>query len=217
MTYYYPEGAAGACGVEFKSSNFVAAAGRPSYSCWQCAQINYDGKSVIVQVVDLVSLLVPQHMQDPHPDTLLYQCPGCAATDLDVTPAAFGALASTSRGRIRVTWDWVPCPNGVRRGAMERDSEFGDLGQVRNTTDLVDAPPAIPAVGETQKQQEQQAGEVNGTVPGRFAAKVALVQAGDRAASHEAASAAGHSLGTMGAIKGAVSGLAIAVAALLIA
>lgn len=32
---------------------------------------------------------------------------GCAATDLDVSPGAFGELAAMASGRVDVTWAWL--------------------------------------------------------------------------------------------------------------
>ncbi|THX72231.1 hypothetical protein D6D08_05333 [Aureobasidium pullulans] len=35
------------------------------------------------------------------------RCVGCAATDIDVSPAAFDKLAARASGRVDVTWAWL--------------------------------------------------------------------------------------------------------------
>ena len=35
------------------------------------------------------------------------RCTGCQPQDLDVSPGAFGRLASMDLGRVRVTWAWL--------------------------------------------------------------------------------------------------------------
>ncbi|KAM3073595.1 hypothetical protein ACMFMF_006798 [Clarireedia jacksonii] len=49
--------------------------------------VSYGGKSVVVEVVD--------------------KCMGCNTYDLDLSPAAFSALAPESAGRIKGTWVWA--------------------------------------------------------------------------------------------------------------
>ncbi|PQE10847.1 Rare lipo A protein [Rutstroemia sp. NJR-2017a BBW] len=49
--------------------------------------VSYGGKSVVVKVVD--------------------KCMGCKTDDLDLSPAAFTALAPESLGRIKGTWVWA--------------------------------------------------------------------------------------------------------------
>ncbi|KAI5241811.1 hypothetical protein E4T47_06241 [Aureobasidium subglaciale] len=39
--------------------------------------------------------------------TVVDRCVGCAATDIDVSPAAFDKLAARASGRVDVTWAWL--------------------------------------------------------------------------------------------------------------
>ncbi|ATZ58364.1 hypothetical protein BCIN_16g01700 [Botrytis cinerea B05.10] len=91
---YYAVGL-GACGVTNSDSELVVAMsaglmgtqsnGNPN--CGKKIKISHGGKSVTVKVVD--------------------KCMGCATYDLDLSPAAFKALAPESAGRIKGTWSFV--------------------------------------------------------------------------------------------------------------
>ncbi|TGO07352.1 hypothetical protein BTUL_0288g00010 [Botrytis tulipae] len=93
LTYY--DVGLGACGTTNSDSELVVAMsaglmgtqsnGNPN--CGKKIKINYGGKSVTVKVVD--------------------KCMGCARYDLDLSPAAFKALAPESAGRIKGTWSFV--------------------------------------------------------------------------------------------------------------
>ncbi|RAL63649.1 hypothetical protein DID88_003692 [Monilinia fructigena] len=93
LTYYNV--GLGACGWTNSNSELVVAMahglmgtqsnGNPY--CGRKIKVNYGGKSVTVKVVD--------------------KCMGCAKYDLDLSPAAFKALASESAGRIKGTWSFV--------------------------------------------------------------------------------------------------------------
>jgi expansin (peptidoglycan-binding protein) len=37
-------------------------------------------------------------------------CPGCGLGDLDLSMTAFAKIAPLSRGRVPITWHFVPCP-----------------------------------------------------------------------------------------------------------
>lgn len=39
--------------------------------------------------------------------TVVDRCTGCKATDLDLSPTAFGILASKAEGRVRGNWRWL--------------------------------------------------------------------------------------------------------------
>ncbi|KAF8182957.1 riboflavine-aldehyde-forming enzyme [Pholiota molesta] len=81
----------GACGVSNNANDFIVALSPAEYSsganCGRDIEVQYQGKSVIVEVVDL--------------------CPGCASGSIDLSPAAFSQLADESLGRIQVTWSFV--------------------------------------------------------------------------------------------------------------
>ncbi|KAK0629354.1 RlpA-like double-psi beta-barrel-protein domain-containing protein-containing protein, partial [Bombardia bombarda] len=87
----------GACGQTNKDSDFIAAVGASRFDqntpngnpnkntlCGKKIKISYKGKSTTVTVRD--------------------RCPGCGYNDLDLSPAAFRALAPQSVGRISGTW-----------------------------------------------------------------------------------------------------------------
>jgi len=92
----------GACGITNVDTNYICAVSEslfdtfPGYNgvnpnsnpvCNRMIQVNYQGKSVTVKVVD--------------------RCTGCKYDDLDMTPTAFEALADLSLGRIDITWSWL--------------------------------------------------------------------------------------------------------------
>ncbi|KAM3082067.1 hypothetical protein ACMFMG_004519 [Clarireedia jacksonii] len=93
LTYY--DVGLGACGWTNTDSQMVVALshglmgtqsnGNPN--CGKKIKVSYGGKSVVVEVVD--------------------KCMGCNTYDLDLSPAAFSALAPESAGRIKGTWVWA--------------------------------------------------------------------------------------------------------------
>lgn len=88
---YYDVGL-GACGVTNTNSELIAAINVDQFGsqsngnpiCGKQATLYYQGKSVTVTVQD--------------------KCPGCSYGDIDLSPAAFKALADESLGRIPITW-----------------------------------------------------------------------------------------------------------------
>lgn len=89
----------GSCGITSTDSDFIVALnkdmwqagmidGNPNHNtlCGKQLTAHRGGKSVTVTVTDM--------------------CPGCASGDLDLSPAAFNALASPSEGRVEVSWSW---------------------------------------------------------------------------------------------------------------
>ncbi|KAF9444761.1 hypothetical protein P691DRAFT_763111 [Macrolepiota fuliginosa MF-IS2] len=88
-TYYTP--GLGSCGLQNTEADLVVALNPTDFNnkaaCGRSIRVNYQGKSVNVQVVDL--------------------CPGCGPGGIDLSPAAFQQLADTSVGRIQVEWDFI--------------------------------------------------------------------------------------------------------------
>ncbi|KAK3305985.1 RlpA-like double-psi beta-barrel-protein domain-containing protein-containing protein [Chaetomium strumarium] len=96
---YYNQGL-GACGQNYGDGDYVVALshadfdlstpnGNPNNNplCGKRLRASYNGKSVEVTVVD--------------------RCVTCNSEDLDLSPAAFGALADLSVGVIQGTWDYI--------------------------------------------------------------------------------------------------------------
>ncbi|KAG2041595.1 RlpA-like double-psi beta-barrel-protein domain-containing protein-containing protein [Suillus americanus] len=97
-TYFYQNGLAGACGTVHSDSDFICAidqarygnSGETSPLCGQQVQItNTDnGNTVVVTIAD--------------------DCPTCAnENSIDLSVAAFEALASLSVGDIPITWSFT--------------------------------------------------------------------------------------------------------------
>ncbi|KAH9476828.1 EG45-like domain containing protein [Psilocybe cubensis] len=88
-TFFFP--GLGACGLVNSDSDFIVALSTTQFQsgakCGTVIPDEVNGQTVMAQVVDL--------------------CPGCAANDVDLSPAAFSGLASTDLGRIQVSWDFV--------------------------------------------------------------------------------------------------------------
>lgn len=89
--YYYSSG--GACGLDPPADLLVAAINDEQYSsenCGRCALVSGPKGTVTVVVLD--------------------KCPGCDSGDLDLSEQAFEKIASTSAGRVAITWSFVDCP-----------------------------------------------------------------------------------------------------------
>ncbi|KAL7270533.1 hypothetical protein RUND412_006749 [Rhizina undulata] len=84
-TFYSP--GLGACGTTNSATDLIGAVNAAFFKCGQQIRLIRDSKSVIVTIVDL--------------------CPGCAQGDVDLSPAAFSQLATSSEGRVKVTWEYV--------------------------------------------------------------------------------------------------------------
>ncbi|KAL0945410.1 hypothetical protein HGRIS_000902 [Hohenbuehelia grisea] len=80
----------GACGGRNKDSDRIVALSPRQFknrqNCRKHIKVHYRGKTVDATVVDL--------------------CPGCAGDSIDLSPAAFKALAPLDDGRIKVTWNF---------------------------------------------------------------------------------------------------------------
>jgi len=97
VTYYNGNGGYGSCGTVINdgdysvalNANQMANGGNPNNNpnCGKRIKVNYNGKSVTVTVRDT--------------------CPGCPYGGLDLTPAAFGALAPLSQGVLTASWSWA--------------------------------------------------------------------------------------------------------------
>lgn len=98
LTFYAP--GLGACGTVSGSDDAIASVSHLLYDaaatsanpnenplCGRRIRITRDKSSVDVTVVD--------------------RCEGCAAADLDLSPAAFARLAPESAGRVEGTWIWI--------------------------------------------------------------------------------------------------------------
>ncbi|EGO55772.1 hypothetical protein NEUTE1DRAFT_47965, partial [Neurospora tetrasperma FGSC 2508] len=90
----------GACGTVSNDGQLVVALnhdqfdpstpnGNPNRNslCGRRIKVNANGRSVTVTLVD--------------------RCAGCPYGGLDLSPAAFSVLASTSVGVVQGSWDWV--------------------------------------------------------------------------------------------------------------
>ncbi|KAF7368079.1 Barwin-like endoglucanase [Mycena sanguinolenta] len=91
VTFYTPNGGVGACGHPIKTSAHAVALASAQYDggahCGKKIKVQYNGKSVIANVVDL--------------------CPGCPSEGLDLTRGAFKKLAKPAVGVIEANWHFV--------------------------------------------------------------------------------------------------------------
>jgi hypothetical protein len=87
--YYYT--GLGNCGWQSKDTDYIVALSIPEYNngahCGQHVTVFYQGKSVDATVVD--------------------SCPGCSQYSIELSPAAFQALAPLSAERIQVQWNYA--------------------------------------------------------------------------------------------------------------
>ncbi|KAF9467024.1 RlpA-like double-psi beta-barrel-protein domain-containing protein-containing protein [Collybia nuda] len=113
VTFYTP--GLGACGISNTENDFVAAISHFTFDtfpgatpnpnlnpiCGRNLRATYQGKSVVVKVVD--------------------KCPGCGgANDVDMSPIAFRVLAPEAVGRLfGVEWDWTDSAPGPARKREE--------------------------------------------------------------------------------------------------
>ncbi|KAF7368074.1 Barwin-like endoglucanase [Mycena sanguinolenta] len=91
VTFYTPNGGVGACGHPIKTSAHAVALASAQYDggahCGKKIKVQYNGKSVIANVVDL--------------------CSGCPSEGLDLTRGAFKKLAKPAVGVIEANWHFV--------------------------------------------------------------------------------------------------------------
>ncbi|KAI0322710.1 RlpA-like double-psi beta-barrel-protein domain-containing protein-containing protein, partial [Amylostereum chailletii] len=78
----------GACGKHNTAGDFIVALNQAQWDngahCWKMINIDYAGKSLQAQIVDL--------------------CPGCKPGGLDLSPAVFNSFASPDEGNIFGSW-----------------------------------------------------------------------------------------------------------------
>ncbi|KAL8369684.1 hypothetical protein RB595_000156 [Gaeumannomyces hyphopodioides] len=97
FTYFNP--AVGACGFSNSDGDFIVAISAALYDaagtgdpnknplCGRSIVARHGGKEVRVTVAD--------------------RCVGCATYDLDLSVAAYNAIADPNAGRVKGSWDWV--------------------------------------------------------------------------------------------------------------
>ncbi|KAF8339274.1 RlpA-like double-psi beta-barrel-protein domain-containing protein-containing protein, partial [Amanita rubescens] len=80
----------GHCGAQNKDSDMIVALSMSEYAngmhCGKRIKISYSGKTILATVAD--------------------SCSGCSQYGLDLSPAAFKALAPIGAGQIPVTWSY---------------------------------------------------------------------------------------------------------------
>ncbi|CAF1524287.1 unnamed protein product [Didymodactylos carnosus] len=99
-TYYNIEGGYTACVTLQNDNQFLVAMNAPQFDpytsngnpnrnslCGKTVRINGPKGSVTAVVID--------------------RCPSCQYGDLDLTPAAFQAIADLSQGRVSISWSWL--------------------------------------------------------------------------------------------------------------
>jgi hypothetical protein len=112
VTWYDADDADVACGFRVSNNDYIAAMafggfdGYPGATanpntnpiCNKALKATYEGKSVVVRIVD--------------------RCAGCMKPDnVDLSPTAFSVLADQSKGRLfGVEWDWTDLPPGPVKG-----------------------------------------------------------------------------------------------------
>lgn len=90
ITYFNP--GLGACGITNSDNDLITAVSAALYDsqkpCGRNIRVTYQGRSVVVQVVD--------------------RCVGCAYNDLDLSPAAFQTvIGDLGIGRVNAQWEWA--------------------------------------------------------------------------------------------------------------
>lgn len=93
-TYYTFADGSGACGFPATPSDLlVGAMNAPDYGasepCGACAHVVGPEGEVTIRIVDL--------------------CPECAKGSIDLSPQAFERIAPIAKGRVPITWQYVPC------------------------------------------------------------------------------------------------------------
>ncbi|KAF8192652.1 barwin-like endoglucanase [Mycena galopus ATCC 62051] len=88
----------GACGDVYDDSSFTAAVSRLMFDNWPGASSAQNRNPICGPFVPGRKALNSAGVQ------IVDRCVGCAVGDIDLTPAAFAALADKSLGRTSVTW-----------------------------------------------------------------------------------------------------------------
>jgi len=124
-TYYAATGA-GACSFDASSDNplLVGAMNAPDYAnsgvCGACARVKGPEGEVTVRIVDL--------------------CPECAHGDIDLSPQAFEMLAPLEKGRIPISWQFVPCvvSGPIVYHFKEGSNQWWSAVQIRNHRNAIE-------------------------------------------------------------------------------
>ena len=93
-TYYTFADGSGACGFPATPNDLmVGAMNAPDYGasdpCGACAHVVGPDGEVTIRIVDL--------------------CPECSKGSIDLSPQAFEKIAAIDKGRVPITWQYVPC------------------------------------------------------------------------------------------------------------
>lgn len=113
--------AGGNCGLPVAAGDFNhAALNHTDYdnsnACGSCIEVTSQlGKSVIVKIVD--------------------RCPECAPGDVDLTQQTFAQIENPNKGRIPITWKFVPCPlqsNAIKLNFKSGSTKYWTAIQLRN-------------------------------------------------------------------------------------
>ncbi len=85
-----------------------------SGACGTCAKIKGPDGEVTVRIVD--------------------RCPECPAGDIDLSPEAFEKIAQLSKGRVAISWQYVPCNVGgpIVYRFKEGSNQWWTAVQLRN-------------------------------------------------------------------------------------
>ena len=117
---YYDANGSGACSFATSSESplLVGAMNAQDYAnsgvCGACAHIEGPEGEVTVRIVDL--------------------CPECVHGDIDLSPAAFALLSPLEKGRIPISWQFVPCdvPGPIVYHFKEGSNQWWTAVQIRN-------------------------------------------------------------------------------------
>ena len=117
-TYYAADGS-GNCSFDPSPDDLLVAAMNAadydgSAACGACVAVEGPAGTIVVRIVD--------------------QCPGCDPGDVDLSEQAFAAIAPLAKGRVPITWHYVPCDvAGPLRYRFKEGSNAWWVGiQVRN-------------------------------------------------------------------------------------
>lgn len=85
-----------------------------SAACGACARIDGPNGTVTVRIVD--------------------RCPECPKGDIDLSPQAFEKLAELPKGRVAISWQYVPCSvsGPIRYRFKEGSNQWWTAVQLRN-------------------------------------------------------------------------------------
>ncbi|WP_206079411.1 expansin EXLX1 family cellulose-binding protein [Polyangium spumosum] len=117
---YYAANGSGACSFDVSSSSplLVGAMNAQDWAtsgvCGACAQVKGPDGEVTVRIVDL--------------------CPECVHGDIDLSPDAFARLAPLEKGRIPISWQFVPCDvdGSIVYHFKEGSNQWWTAVQIRN-------------------------------------------------------------------------------------